>query len=376
MSHTDSSEPQSKSKRVLVIGVVVGIICIAIILSYIFNIFGTEQTVETESPASVDVEVASEPEAEVEFEIAEQSEPIEIDTESEVAESPETTEVDAESEVVKLPETTEVDAESEVVEITETTEAEIESAVAEITEITEDRNAESEVAKSSETSEEDVELLGIIDIVRVEPDGSTLIAGRSGSNTSITITSDGEILAETVANDTGDFVVVLDDPLEPGSHELKIISTGGYKFETIVVFVPDRGSNDEPLVVVSPADDATEILQLSEPDVGAVEVEQESESARFDVTAEDNEDQEVTIDYELSIRAVESEERKVYVAGEGTKGMLVNVYIENQLIGDVKPDSNERWLLEADMELLPGTYTVRADLINEQDSQVVETCIS
>ena len=90
------------------------------------------------------------------------------------------------------------------------------------------------------------------------------------------------------------------------------------------------------------------------------------------MTVEDNEDQETSIEYELSIRAVESEERKVYVAGEGTTGMLVNVYIENVLIGDVKPDSNERWLLEADMELLPGTYTVRADLINEQDSQVVK----
>ena len=98
MSHTDSPGPESKSKRGLVISVVVGIICLAIILSYIFNIFGTDQTVETESPASVDVEVASEPEVEVESEIAEQSEPIEVDTESEVAESPEPTEADAESE--------------------------------------------------------------------------------------------------------------------------------------------------------------------------------------------------------------------------------------------------------------------------------------
>ena len=129
-------------------------------------------------------------------------------------------------------------------------------------------DSESEVAESAETTEADAELLGIIDIVRVEPDGSVLIAGRSGPNTSVTITANGEIVAETVANETGDFVVVLDDPLEPGSHELKIISTGGYKFETIVVFVPDRDSNDEPLVVVSPADDATEILQLPEPDVG------------------------------------------------------------------------------------------------------------
>ena len=66
MSHTDSQGSKSKSKRGLVISVVVGIFCFAIILYYIFNVFGLGQTVEAVTAASVDVEVTSEPEAEVE----------------------------------------------------------------------------------------------------------------------------------------------------------------------------------------------------------------------------------------------------------------------------------------------------------------------
>ena len=219
--------------------------------------------------------------------------------------------------------------------------------------------------KTSETPEIEVASLSDLDIVRVEPDGSTIIAGRAEPNARITIISGGKILAETMADELGDFVVLLDEPLPPGSHELSILVNGVLSDETIGVFVPERESGEQPLVIVSPLDDATEILQL--PDSSEQDQVDSAEPEETIITEE-------TVDlpeYDLSIRAVEAEDGKVYVAGEATTGKIVNVYIENGLIGDEKPDSNGRWLLEADMQLRPGTHTVRADLIDGTNGEVL-----
>jgi nucleoid-associated protein YgaU len=62
------------------------------------------------------------------------------------------------------------------------------------------------------------------DIVRVEPSGETVIAGRAAPGSEVILRDGNRILGTTVANGHGQWVLVLEIPLEPGSHELSLES--------------------------------------------------------------------------------------------------------------------------------------------------------
>ena len=64
------------------------------------------------------------------------------------------------------------------------------------------------------------------DVVRVEPDGSTLIAGHGAPDATIEIVRNGEVLATTKAGTTGDFAFVMDEPLPAGNHEIILRAVG------------------------------------------------------------------------------------------------------------------------------------------------------
>lgn len=63
------------------------------------------------------------------------------------------------------------------------------------------------------------------DILRVEPDGSVLVAGIASGLAKIEILNGNEVLANTTANADGQFVIVLDKPLVFGDYALSLRST-------------------------------------------------------------------------------------------------------------------------------------------------------
>ncbi|MBB4286382.1 LysM peptidoglycan-binding domain-containing protein [Roseospira goensis] len=70
------------------------------------------------------------------------------------------------------------------------------------------------------------------DIVRVEPDGSAVMAGRAAPGATVSILDDGETLGETTADDRGQWVFLPDRPLTPGQRELSLTARGGHPAET------------------------------------------------------------------------------------------------------------------------------------------------
>ena len=112
------------------------------------------------------------------------------------------------------------------------------------------------------------------DVLRVEKDGSTVIAGTGPSSSRIEIVSGGKVLAWTMSDPGGNFAIVFDKPLEPGDHELSISATtdGGAKVastETGVVHVPapagtaDAGGG-EVIAMVTKEGGASRVLQAPE----------------------------------------------------------------------------------------------------------------
>ncbi len=82
------------------------------------------------------------------------------------------------------------------------------------------------------------------DIVRIDPAGSTVIAGRAPPESEVTILLNGEPAGSVTADARGEWVLLPDRPLPPGSHELSLSSVHGgeppvVSDEMVVVVVPE-----------------------------------------------------------------------------------------------------------------------------------------
>ena len=103
------------------------------------------------------------------------------------------------------------------------------------------------------------------DLLRVEKDGSTLIAGRAQPDSTIEIFDGVIIVATTEAGSNGDFVAILEKPLSPGDHQLGIRATGKdskilVSAETGLVSVPIKKDGELLAMVMKPGE-ASRIIQ-------------------------------------------------------------------------------------------------------------------
>src|SRR5829696_411956 len=105
------------------------------------------------------------------------------------------------------------------------------------------------------------------DIVRVEPNGDSVIAGRAAPGATVELLRDGEPHFRTLANESGHFAVV-PSPLPPGSHTIVLQSvapdgTRARSRDRVTVAIADNKTTP-PLVALSTPDKPT--MVLSNPD--------------------------------------------------------------------------------------------------------------
>ena len=223
---------------------------------------------------------------------------------------------------------------------------------------------EPEIATEPE-SEPDVTPLvpPTFDVVRLESDGSLVIAGTGSPNSEVELlTSTDTLLAAESSDSSGDFVLVLDDLLSSGDYILHLRSTSpdGRQItsnQTAVLHVPssDSGDSDDVLVIVNEDGQASRIITKP------ADLESQSESGSDIESSSLN----------LQIEAVEVEGGRIYVAGAVDNEVLVRVYIDNDVLGTVRGNPQGRFLLDEEYELSSGTYIVRADVVDSQDGSVL-----
>ncbi len=131
-------------------------------------------------------------------------------------------------------------------------------------------------------------------LLRVEPDGSTLIAGSAGPNADIEILTRSETIATAKAEANGDFVAVLDDPLEPGDYEIVLRSTEedgdvAMSEETAIVSVPEPGREGELLALVERPGAPSRLINTPEPDEAAAAEASQGEMAEAEAPAAETE---------------------------------------------------------------------------------------
>ncbi|PCH81231.1 MAG: hypothetical protein COB90_05485 [Hyphomicrobiales bacterium] len=107
--------------------------------------------------------------------------------------------------------------------------------------------------------------LPTFDVVRIEPSGEGVLAGRSEPEWQLQLRAGKDILGSSISTTTGEWVVILDSPLSEGTTEIRAwgVSKDGKREaaseQSVIVSV---SSNGELLVVMNHPDKPTEIVSI------------------------------------------------------------------------------------------------------------------
>ncbi len=202
----------------------------------------------------------------------------------------------------------------------------------------------------------------IFDVVRVGPNGDTVIAGRAVPGSSIEILENGKVIGTAQADANGEWVFIPTEPLQSGARSLSIISTleNGNVIESIeevVIMVPDGNQSDvAENLIKKPGAQKALVLKFSNNAANPTQVLQKpGQASNFKLSVD-------TLDYNAEGRTV--------IGGKAPVGATVQVYLDNNLIGAVIADKDGAWSLIPENLIPPGLYQMRADQVSENGKVV------
>ena len=191
-------------------------------------------------------------------------------------------------------------------------------------------------------AESQADNLPAFDVVRVEPTGELVVAGRAMPN-AIIVLMRGETQHDTASADASGHFAMAPKPLPPGAHELRLVATdkNGSRpsKQSVFVTVPDNGKG-ETIVALQQPSGATINLK-PQPNTTAV-----AQGARANVR----------------VFAVDVLTTGVVAAsGTAQPGAEIRLYLNDTFIATAKAAENGAWSLTIEKGITPGLYRLRAD---------------
>jgi len=186
------------------------------------------------------------------------------------------------------------------------------------------------------------------DIVRVETDGTAVIAGRATPGADVEVMSGKTSIGKVKSNTRGEWAVVLEKPLKPGAHDLSIVSSNPqsqvkqHSQQKVVVAVPQK-RDEKPLVVLSNKDKPSQVLQQPEQ-----RKRQAMPKGKLALKV---------VDYDTVGRII--------FTGSATPGATARIYVDNRFLRDAFVDKAGAWELRANAEIAPGDHDLRIDELDK-----------
>jgi nucleoid-associated protein YgaU len=241
------------------------------------------------------------------------------------------------------------------------------------------------------------------DVVRVESNGSIVVAGNAAPNAKVEILNSSTVLGSTVAGADGAFVIVLDNPLKPGDYTITLRSTTPDKVviasaQTAVVSVPANSSGqvlamvEEPgkpseLITVPTAEKKPEAQAAAAPAAAQPNAEAPAASAPAAPAAAAPAVVEAgpakpavpaaataaaaAAEPKIVVEAVEIDGSKIFIAGLADAGRKVRAYANDILLGDAQTSPDGHFLVEATRDIPVGNYTIHVDGLDADGVKVV-----
>lgn len=191
-------------------------------------------------------------------------------------------------------------------------------------------------------------VLPSFDIVRINPKGDAVMAGRAAPGAELVLRDGAQDLGRARADARGNWVFLPSTPLAPGARELQVVERAANGEErksggSVLVVVPDPGganAGTAPLAVLSSDSAAPRLLQ------GPPETSPAAGSTKLGVDA---------LDYD--------QEGAVRFAGTAAPGATVRVYVDNAPVGEAVADAGGRWTLAPSAAVAEGEHRLRADQV-------------
>lgn len=218
------------------------------------------------------------------------------------------------------------------------------------------------------------------DVVRIEPTGEGVIAGRAEPGWTIALESGGNKIAETKVDEEGAWSIVLDKPLSQGEHSLTLraISPDGTKGVTgqqpVNVAVGEPGEavvtqkEGEPAKETAPEAPAAE-QQAAAPEIQAVPGQPEPVVPDENAPPPKRPKPPVKIS-KLDYRDTGADSGKISLSGVGDPNIRVLLFFDEQPLGEVVIGSDGTWALEVEKKLGDGEHTIRADTYDDKTGMV------
>ncbi|WJI80118.1 MULTISPECIES: LysM peptidoglycan-binding domain-containing protein [unclassified Mesorhizobium] len=244
------------------------------------------------------------------------------------------------------------------------------------------------------------------DVVRVESNGSIVVAGNAAPNSKIEILNGSSVLGSTVAGPDGAFVIVLDDPLKPGDYTIALRATAGDvvtpSVQTAVVSVPKDAAGQVLAMVEEPGKPA-ELLSVPAPEPAAPAAGDQAAAPAADAPAATapaapaetapaapaveaaaapaapvpapaapaTPPAAAVAEPKIVVEAVEIDGDKIFVAGLADAGRKVRAYANDILLGDAVTSPDGHFLVEATRDIPVGNYTIHVDGLDADGVKVV-----
>lgn len=181
------------------------------------------------------------------------------------------------------------------------------------------------------------------DIVRINPEGEAVMAGRAQPKAEVTILDGETELGRVVADGRGEWVFVPERPLAPGTRELSLRATNpdgtvSTSKAPVILTLPERsGGKGSALAVRVNPDGTVDILTGPAAEGGGP----------------------------VSIDAVRHDDQgRLAASGHAAPGATVRLYLDNKPLAETRAGPDGRWAVQPKTRLDPGEHTVRVDQID------------
>lgn len=180
------------------------------------------------------------------------------------------------------------------------------------------------------------------DIVKVDPAGHAVIAGRAAPGAKVTVLDGNKPLGEVTADDRGEWVLVPTDPIQPGERQLTLEAvdpqTGSRTKSTDTVALavaPPTGTGTVAVLLPGNGNEPAQTLQTPGAHGG------------------------------LSLDTAEyGADGKLMLAGHAAPSATLRIYANNQLVATVTADGNGKWSSISPHPQATGKVELRVDQLN------------
>ena len=230
-----------------------------------------------------------------------------------------------------------------------------------------------------------------LDIVRIEPNGESVIAGRSAPNASVEILRDNQPIARGNADATGQFAIV-PPALPTGNSELTVRTVGpdgkqAAGKESVAVVVAQNRTT-KPLVAVTTPDKPTKVVSL--PDrpsdaklaEGGTALGGKTDSAANAVSGAEKPPQRMSALPEagqpaasaavpVKVVSVDAQEGgRLDVAGRGTAWAMLRLYLNDTLVASGQAGQDGTVAFTIGRGVKAGGYQIRIDQVDPKTGKV------